>query len=318
MGRIKKIKIDQVDPKIIPHPVLRSLVETYYDYQSQRISTASRIRNNCERNQISDELIEKYGVKDLLIKAESFEEDIKKLLKVEIEKHPLHRKYLSRIRGIGPILASGLISYIADISRFEHVSNLWVYFGWGMNRWCNNCEEFTYVNVEFKNREGKKTTAKRFKPQNKCPRCHNETIPVLQKRHAGYMNNWNDKAKVLAWKCGQSFVKSGPKSGYYRLYKQFKDEEMRLHPTKQVVKGKTMYNQGHLHNRAIRKVVKIFLSHLWETWRSMDGLEVTEPYAGKILGHDMIKPFTDRSSKEYEQASKTEDEIIDESDLEEI
>jgi hypothetical protein len=42
---------------------------------------------------------------------------------------------------------------------------------------------------------------------------------------------------------------------------------------------------------ARRKMVKIFLSHLWATWRKMEGLTVTKPYVFSVLGHsDYIEP----------------------------
>ena len=35
----------------------------------------------------------------------------------------------------------------------------------------------------------------------------------------------------------------------------------------------------------MRKMTKMFLSHLWTTWRTIEGLEVTAPYVHDILGH---------------------------------
>jgi len=34
------------------------------------------------------------------------------------------------------------------------------------------------------------------------------------------------------------------------------------------------------------RVIKLWLSHLWDTWRRFEGLPVTEPYANNHLGHD--------------------------------
>lgn len=57
---------------------------------------------------------------------------------------------------------------------------------------------------------------------------------------------------------------------------------------------KTVYMHGHIHNRAIRKVSKIFLAHVWQTWRRQQGLEATEPYAKQLLGYSVVEAFTDR------------------------
>lgn len=49
------------------------------------------------------------------------------------------------------------------------------------------------------------------------------------------------------------------------------------------------------HGRAVkmarRKMIKIFLSHLWVQWRTIDGLTVTKPYAFAVQGHsNYIEP----------------------------
>jgi len=49
----------------------------------------------------------------------------------------------------------------------------------------------------------------------------------------------------------------------------------------------------HAHNRAFRHMIKLFLSHLWQTWREAEGLPAPEPYAFAILKHPqghLIKP----------------------------
>jgi len=41
--------------------------------------------------------------------------------------------------------------------------------------------------------------------------------------------------------------------------------------------------------RAKRRAVKLFMSHLWEVWRELDGLPVTEPYPSAVLGHSDVE-----------------------------
>ncbi len=43
--------------------------------------------------------------------------------------------------------------------------------------------------------------------------------------------------------------------------------------------------KGHLDSMAISYAVKIFLSHVWEQWRILEGLPVRQPYALEKLGH---------------------------------
>lgn len=50
--------------------------------------------------------------------------------------------------------------------------------------------------------------------------------------------------------------------------------------------------EGHLHNQALRKMIKLFLACLWLVWREAEGLPVTKPYAIEQLKHDsFINPW---------------------------
>lgn len=278
----------------IPFHMMRTLVEIYYDFQHQRIMTGNRIQMNVERNQISDEDLKIFGVFEIQKKSEQFEKDIKKIFESEIRIYDIWNTYFEKIYGIGPVISCGLLAYIDDISKFENISKLWQYAGFGMNSFCETCKKPTFVEKTFKKKDSKtKTKAKQLRTMQTCPVCGNKTIPVIQHRMIGYMSNWNDKFKVLCWKIGQSFEKQGTKSGYYNIYRSIKEEEKRKHPEKIKTDSRTKYNDGHIRNMALRKTIKIFLAHLWVTWRKIEHLPITDPYVGKILNHDIIEPFTD-------------------------
>lgn len=284
----------QLEQSRIPFPVIRSLVEMFYDFQGQRIISGNRIDGNVRQGLIVREDMSKYGVDDIFEHAILFEKEIQKRLTKEIKSYPLYVDYFEKIYGIGPILSAGLMAYIEDISKFRHVSSLWQYCGVGMNTYCEKCKKPTSVEITYQGEKGK-TIAKRQKPMKVCPNCKGETIPFRQRRVAGYQSNYNDKFKVLCWKIGNSFVKqSAAKSGYRRLYDEIKITERTKHPEKIVTNGKTAYNDGHIHNMTMRKVVKIFLSHVWSTWRELDGLLVTPPYESQILNHSIVEPFVDK------------------------
>jgi hypothetical protein len=51
-------------------------------------------------------------------------------------------------------------------------------------------------------------------------------------------------------------------------------------------------SEGHIHNRALRKMIKLFQACLFLVWRAAEGLPPTKPYAIDKLGHDsMIDPW---------------------------
>jgi len=290
-ARTKDVPVPFKDTEDIPHYLLRNLVDIYYDFQGQRIQTQLRIGASERENSLTKEQLSVYGITTIFENAHNFEKDIEKLIIKQLKNHALYTQYLVDIQGIGPLLAAGLIAYIDDIEKFDHVSSLWQYSGYGMNRFCPQCKKPTSVEVKYSTG----TTAKKLRPFESCPECDGDTIPILQKRTAGYQSNWNDKLKTLAWKASTSFVKqSAAKSKYRKLYDKIKKDERRKHPTKKTVGGKIMFNDGHINNRTMRKVSKIFLAHVWQTWRRQQGLPATEPYAKQLLGHSVVEAFTDK------------------------
>ncbi len=94
---------------------------------------------------------------------------------------------------------------------------------------------------------------------------------------------------------------------YYELYLRFREhyegredirrmhEEMAERSSKKTVKATLAGYRKHVSMMALRRVIKLFLSHLWEEWRKVEGLPVTKPYPIAILGHkDYIEPVRDK------------------------
>lgn len=289
MSKIKA-KVPFEDTEDIPHYLLRKLVDSYFDFQETRIQTQLRFKSAERENSLTDEEMLHYGITDVYDQVLRTEKGFEKLITKQLENHALYTQYLSKIRGVGPIIAAGLISYIDDIAKFKNVSKLWQYCGYGMNTFCPKCKKPTFVEVEYET--GK--IAKKLQPMDICPVCKTKTDRILQKRMTGYQSNWNDRLKVLAWKFSESIVKQpAEKSGYRRLYDEIKSGEKARAPEKYVENGKTYFNPGHIHNRTMRKVRKIFLAHLWEIWRLQKRLEISDPYPKQLLGHSMVGGFTD-------------------------
>jgi hypothetical protein len=114
---------------------------------------------------------------------------------------------------------------------------------------------------------------------------------------------WNASLKVVCWKAGESFVKfsNHERCLYGHLYQERKDLETTRNETGQFAKqaekalkdkkyrkdtdAYKAYSNGvlppaHVHARAKRYAVKIFLVHFWENgYRNHYGKEPPEPYA---------------------------------------
>jgi hypothetical protein len=295
---VKKVVKKTATRKVKPMPLsaIRMLVESYYDLQAQRIITNNRMDMNSERNGFKPSHLQAYGFTETKEGFEVLEKSLKKKIEEKVVDFDVYIKYLSRIKGIGPIIGAGLLGYIDKIKDYDNISKLWQASGFGMNTYCTHCKSPTYVIVKYKKTgTTKKTEAKRLAPIDICPDCNEPTIRVIQKRVPGYQVNYNPKFKVLVWKVGQSILKQSPsKSKYRKLYDKIKKQLEKKHPIPIKQDKITLYTKGHIHNMALRKVEKIFLANLWITWRGMEDLEVTEPYiVSKSPKHNLIAPMVD-------------------------
>lgn len=233
---------------------VRYLVDTYYMMQGNRIRADNQVRSLAESGEPHDVLS---WTSD---NAEMLENQIKGALLKYAESKPIGRWLLS-VYGIGPVIAAGLMAHI-DITRAQTAGAIWKYAG----------------------------------------------LDPSAKWEKGQKRPWNASLKVICWKAGESFVKvSGKETAMYgKLYaerKQLETEKNEAGIYKEQAKQKLekfsigksteaykAYSQGklppaHIHARAKRYAVKMFLSHLFEVWRELEGLPVPNPFAISILGH---------------------------------
>lgn len=187
-------------------------------------------------------------------KLSGIEKTVGKRLSTWVKDESIYDYWLKDIQGIGPVLASGLIAWISDIKKFETISKLWAYAGLSVDE------------------DGR-----------------------ARRRKAGEKSNWNSRLKVLCWKIGESFVKTG--AGYRELYDQFREEYDGKWKTFEDCgsigcKNAKKCMDGHRYAAAKRKVVKVFLAHLWMQWRKMEGLPVEHPFIiGKGKHEHLIAPL---------------------------
>lgn len=223
---------------------IKKLVRAYYDLQQPRIMHNNRIKGMI-RNEVydADEAARFHG--DLTLELlETAETHMKQRFTIFIERQPIWQDgWLPSVRGIGPVLAAGLVAELGSSANFDNVGKLWAYCG---------------LHVK----DG-----------------------ACVKRKKGVKSNWNSVAKTLCWKVGDSFVKSG--GAYRKLYDARKEFEQMKHPESFATgNGKEVrFGKGHLDARARRYTVKMFLSNLWEVWRTVDKLPVVQPYGVEMANH---------------------------------
>jgi len=240
---------------------IRHLVDIYYDVQDVRLRSYNRLRTVGAVEGVHPEALKK------------LEGEIRVYIERVLRNVPIWTKYLSGIKGIGPVLAGGLLSYL-DPYKARYPSGFW---------------RFTGLHVE----DGKAV-----------------------KRRAGKKLDFNPKLRTLMWKIGRSFLFQGTEP-YRKIYderKVYENEKLgnpvenprncphyvdcmerlikKAERTGRKVKSPPC--KLHVASRALRYMVKRFLSDLWVTWRKLEGLPVGEPYIhratpGERLGKKAIK-----------------------------
>lgn len=241
----------------------RYLVDTYYQMQANRIRADGQIRA------ISDSEEPHATLAWLSDNADLLERNIKAALDVFSDAHVVGA-WSKTIVGIGPVLSAGLIAHI-DISKAPTVGHIWRFAGLD-------------------------PTVK-WEKKSKRP--------------------WNASLKTLCWKIGESFVKvSGHEDDIYgHLYLERKAYEMARNDRGELAEqaaakleafrigkgteARKHYDAGrlppaHIHARAKRWTVKLFLSH-WHAvaYRAATGSQAPKPYVLTLAGghaHEITCP----------------------------
>lgn len=235
----------------------RYLVDTYYQMQEARIRDDHRIRQQSS-------IGEPHQVLTWLSDQDStLENQIKGALGRYADAHPVGR-WAQSIVGIGPVISAGLLSNV-DMTRAPTCGSLW----------------------KFAGLDG--------------------TPRRLEK---GVKRDWSTPFKTLcAFKLGECFVKvqNNERDTYGKVYAARKALEIERNDagayaeqarikleTFKIGKATDAYKAysvgklppAHLHARARRYAVKLFLSHLHEVWYwHLFGVEAPRPYAFSHLGH---------------------------------
>lgn len=94
--------------------------------------------------------------------------------------------------------------------------------------------------------------------------------------------HYNKRLKTTCYLVATSFLRSG--SPYRKIYDTAREYYAANRPD---------WTKLHCHEAALRKMIKLWLSHLWLTWRTLEGLPVSNPYVHEKLGHEHYMPPSD-------------------------
>jgi hypothetical protein len=223
-------------------------------------------------------------------------------------------EWLASIRGLkeGGLTAQ-LLAQIDDIGKFGTISKLWRVTGQGVyDYWATPSGKIVAPAAGYKTRkartgewvlDGTICEPGRGKKAKVNQVVRERVVPVpkpgwVKVRHIDLrLEDWNSpynaRLKSICYLIADQFIKQQT-PGYVDIYYAEKERQRRLHPEKIKDNGKWKFNDGHLHHRAMRKTIKIFLQHLWLKWREFEGLPISEPYVQAIMGHtNIIQPGGD-------------------------
>ncbi len=98
----------------------------------------------------------------------------------------------------------------------------------------------------------------------------------------GQRLHYNTRLKSTLYLLAGSFLKSN--SPYRRVY-----DDARVY----YEANRPDWTKSHQHLASMRKMIKVFLSHLWERWRMLEGLPVRPLYVQERLGHEHYMDATE-------------------------
>lgn len=291
LGREEETLKDIKTGEQVHMPLIRQYVENYYRYQKDRITSVSRIKNVMDANHIPLQTLVETGADLMMQETVGSELRQQKFIEAEIKKTRIWKEWASGTRGIGAILLGAVIAWTGDATKFKYPTRLWQYAGVGANRWCDHCKGPTFVERHIKNAEGANTKVKMLKPFNTCPACKNATRVVPQKKVPGYINNYDMRFKTHLHNVATSFIRlPAARSFGRRKYDEIKAEERRTHPEKEVINGKTYWNDGHIETRTRKKIECLWLDSFWRKWMEIEGVKPAENYASLVVKHHPVQP----------------------------
>ena len=236
----------------------RFLVERYYDMQKMRVAMGNQ---KFSSEKLEDE--NETGALAYIIDAfKENEKAIARFLDVYTDNHPIGA-WLKSIKGIGPVLAAGLLAYI-DIDRVNTAGAIWKYAGWDVG----------YVRPK----RGQKIT---YNPKFRtlCWKIGDCFVKTQNREGDIYGHLYKEKKEwYIAKNESGGFAE---KAAYELTLKKFKED---TNAFKSYSSGKLPDAQ--INAMAQRFAVKIFLSHLFEVWYEYhNGKPAPKPFVEEHLGH---------------------------------
>ena len=246
----------------------RYLVKLYYQMQGHRIATNNQVgaivRDNVERCEAE---AKDFNANSHIVlghfarQFEILEKRAKGMLAAFVAEQPVGRWLLS-IKGIGPVIAAGLIAHI-DIKKCETAGAIWRFAGLDPTMEWNKGKKRPW-NADLK------TLC--WKAGQSFIKCQNREGDVY-----GHLYAQRKRVEIIRNK--------------HLEYKEQAEEKLRKFNIGKSTEAYKYYSRGelppaHINQRAARWATKLFLAHLFEVWYRLENKkEPPMPYPLAHLGH---------------------------------
>jgi hypothetical protein len=167
---------------------------------------------------------------------EQHKNDLKKRLLQECTKRPDHR-WMKKFPGIGPVTEAALLSKV-DIHKADTVSSLWRFCGLGVE-----------------------PDGTRQRPMKRKKRTYCAFLKTI------LIHNLGTLALISTRRSPGQKSKHFVYPQYRALYDTFRSY---------YAKNRSTWSKTHVHNAAVRRVVKEYVKHLWLRWRQEHKLSTSK------------------------------------------
>lgn len=253
----------------------------YEDLQRLRISVHNRISSiEKGRSTASEKTLTRW--KEIKERLKEDEESIAYLMQDDIQYHPIW-PWLEQVKGIGPVTATKIIGVIGDIGRFPTVSKLWAYMGYAVRE--GRAERSA---KHQKDRFNRRLRTIMFQAGGRMLQANSQYARFYYEARDYYIQN-RDWVTCEHPKCADSEIRKGKKVLVPVPISRCIDPDGHSVPRSRRPYGYHSYM--HVHLASLRRMMKMFASHLWVVWRASIGLDTKPPWIYQFGGHDnMVMP----------------------------
>lgn len=274
-----------------PTTELRFLADMYMQAQKMRVASENRARA-VEQGADEAEQGQYAFLSGLGPRFKGIEDMVFKRMSGSVQDHPAW-PWLSRVRGIGPTLATKLLGIVTDIECHKTMSSLWRMAGLAVKdghaerrvkgeklKYSPRLkvtmfligDSFIKLNSPFKRHydDAKKLYKERrfridplIKGLESCAKTHTLDSPLA----ASHWNKLQHELHVMG---------------------EFEYERPMTKEALDVLKKRCLWNDFRIHLAAKRKMEKVFLGCLYIYWREAEGLLTRDPYAIEKYGHTEV------------------------------